>query len=57
MDEPIFIIGSDGKLTSVQKNTYDREAELQQLINDHPELIPGMGDIGEGGSIRWLLVQ
>ncbi len=57
MDEPIFIIGSDGKLASVQKNTYDREAELQQLINDHPELIPGMGDIGEGGSLRWLLVQ
>jgi hypothetical protein len=57
VDEPIFIIGSDGKLASVQKNTYDREAELQQLINDHPELIPGMGDIGEGGSIRWLLVQ
>ncbi|MHB1904616.1 MAG: hypothetical protein ACYCTG_11045 [Ferrimicrobium sp.] len=57
MDEPIFIIGSDGNLTSVQKNTYDREAELQQLINDHPELIPGMGDIGEGESIRWLLVQ
>ena len=57
MDEPIFIIGSDGKLASVQKNSYDREAELQQLINDHPELIPGMGDIGEGGSIRWLLVQ
>ena len=57
MDEPIFIIGSDGKLTSVQKNTYDREAQLQQLINDHPELIPGMGDIGEGESIRWLLVQ
>ncbi|MHB1734858.1 MAG: hypothetical protein ACYCU8_15740 [Ferrimicrobium acidiphilum] len=57
MDEPIFIIGSDGKLASVQKNTYDREAELQQLINDHPELIPGMGDIGESKSIRWLLVQ
>ena len=57
MDEPIFIIGSDGKLTSVQKNSHDREAQLQQLISDHPELIPGMGDSTDALSIRWLLVQ
>lgn len=57
MDESIFVIGSDGRLTSIQKNTYEREAELQQLIKDHPELIPAMGGSGEGEPIRWLLVR
>ncbi len=57
MDEPIFIIGPDGNLTSVEKNAYERESELQQLIHEHPELIPGLSGLDDGGSIRWLLVQ
>lgn len=48
------MIGTDGKLTTVERTSYEREVDLQQLITDHPEMIPGMS---QDQPVRWLLVK
>ncbi len=52
----IFLQDSEGKLTEMTKEVYDAESDLQQMIAEHPQLIPGEQINGENPR-RWLLIQ
>src|SRR5215472_13354620 len=56
MSDSIFLLGDDGVLTEVSGAPYDAEAELQELLADHVDLLPG-GQINRDSPRRWLLVK
>jgi len=56
MSDSIFLLGDDGVLTEVSGAAYDAEAELQELLAGHVDLLPG-AQINRDGPRRWLLVK
>src|SRR5215813_1933346 len=56
MSDSIFLLGDDGVLTEVSGAAYEAEAELQELLAGHVDLLPG-AQINRDGPRRWLLVQ
>jgi hypothetical protein len=51
----IFRLTSDGKLVHMTEHPYLREAELQKLLADHPDLLPGDA-INPDDPRRWFFV-
>lgn len=56
MSDSIFLLGDDGVLTEVSIAPYDAEAELQELLEGHVDLLPG-AQINRDSPRRWLLVK
>jgi hypothetical protein len=56
MSDSIFLVGDDGSLTEVTSTAYDAEAELQKLLADHIDLLPG-SQINQDSPRRWLLIK
>jgi hypothetical protein len=52
----MFVVTEDGRVLPLQERAYESEAELQDLIADNPELIPGEL-VDEIDPRRWLLVR
>ena len=53
MSKLLEIVGN-GQLKSMAARPYGKEVELQQLLQDHPDLLSG-GDIGD--QAQWLLIK
>jgi len=51
----IFRPTSDGMLVHMTKHPYLKEAELQKLLADHPDLLPG-DEINPDDPRRWFFV-
>lgn len=52
----IFLVGKQkGKLIAMPENGYPKEAELQELLEEYPDLLPG-DQIDPENPRRWLLV-
>lgn len=51
----IFLVEGKGKLTPMTETSYDKEDDLQALLADYPDLIPG-DQIDFENPRRWLLV-
>jgi len=56
MSDSIFLLGDDGVLTEVSSAPYEAEAELQELLAGHVDLLPGT-QINRDSPRRWLLVK
>ena len=56
MSDSIFLLGDDGVLTEVSSTPYDAEADLQELLADHVDLLPG-AQINRDSPRRWLLIK
>ena len=56
MTDSVFILGDDGVLTSVSSAPYDAEAELQELLAGHVDLLPG-ALMDRDNPRRWQLVR
>src|SRR5215470_11535821 len=56
MSDSIFLLGDDGVLTEVSGAPYGAEAELQELLAGHVDLLPG-AQINRDSPRRWLLVK
>src|SRR5215467_3553505 len=56
MSDSIFLLGDDGVLTEVSSAPYNAEAELQELLAGHVDLLPG-AQINRDSPRRWLLVK
>lgn len=52
----IFLQDSEGKLMEMTNEVYDAETDLQLMIAEYPQLIPGEQINGENPR-RWLLIQ
>jgi hypothetical protein len=56
MPDSIFLVGHDGSLTEALGTRYEAEADLQELLAAHPDLLPG-AQINQQSPRRWLLVK
>ena len=56
MADKIYSLSDDGSLESIDKNPYEREYDLQSLLEKHPDLLAG-DQIDESNPRRWLLVS
>jgi len=56
VSDPIYLEGADGHLTRVDRTAYTREKDIQNLIDQHPELLPG-DQIDEADPPRWLVIR
>jgi hypothetical protein len=56
MSDSIFILGPDRLVTEARSTTYDLEADLQELLADNVELLPG-AQINPSNPRKWLLVK
>jgi hypothetical protein len=55
MSDSIFLIGDDGAVTEARSAAYSLEAELQKLLADNIDLLPG-AQIDPDNPRRWLLI-
>ncbi len=53
--ERIYTRGEGGSIEPLEEEPFSTEAEIQDLIADHPELLDG-GQISPGNPRRWVLV-
>lgn len=56
MDDAIHLLQPDGSLREVHVAPYDFEKDLQRLLADHPNLLPG-AQIDPASPRRWLLIK
>jgi hypothetical protein len=56
MTDALFIVAEDGTLTAAPRTPYALEDDLQKLIAEHPELLPG-DQINPTDPRRWRLVK
>jgi hypothetical protein len=56
VSDSIFLLGDDGVLTEVTSRPYASEADLQKLLADHVDLLPG-AQVNRSSPRRWLLVK
>lgn len=56
MTDAVYVVGDNGSLASVPRTAYALEDALQQLIADHPQLLPG-DQINPEDPRRWLLIK
>jgi hypothetical protein len=56
MSDSIFLLGDDGVLTEVSNTPYDAEADLQELLAGHVDLLPG-AQINRDSPRRWQLIK
>jgi hypothetical protein len=56
MSDSIFLVGDDGSVTEAHNTAYDAEAELQALLADNVQLLPG-AQIDRDNPRRWLLIK
>jgi hypothetical protein len=56
MSDSIFLLGDDGSMTEAHSTAYQAEAELQELLARHVDLIPG-AQINRDDPRRWLLIR
>jgi hypothetical protein len=56
MSDSIFLVGDDGSLTEVVSTAYEAEAELQKLLAENIQLLPGV-QINQDNPRRWLLIK
>lgn len=54
--EAIFLVGADGSLTKTSSTAYETEDDLQKLLADNIELLPG-AQIDPVSPRRWLLIR
>ena len=54
--DKIYSLSDDGSLESIDKKSYEREYDLQSLLEKHPDLLAG-DQIDEANPRRWLLVS
>lgn len=52
----MFVMKDDGRLVEMVERPYDSESVLQDLLSDHPNLLPG-DQIDPEEPRRWLLVR
>jgi hypothetical protein len=56
MSDSIFLVGGDGSFTKAAGVPFDAEADLQDLLAAHPDLLPG-ALVDQERPRRWLLVK
>ena len=56
MSDSIFLVGADGALTEVVGTAYEAEADLQKLLAENIQLLPGT-EINQDNPRRWLLIK
>ena len=56
MPDSVFLVSADGSLTEAFGTRYEAEADLQRLLAEHPDLLPG-AQIDQENPRRWLLVS
>lgn len=56
MSDSIFLLGPDRYVTEAPSTTYGLEADLQALLADNVELLPGV-QINPSNPRRWLLIR
>ena len=56
MSDSIFLVGNDGGLTEASSTPYGAEADLQELLAGHVDLLPG-AQIDRDSPRRWLLIK
>ena len=56
MPASIFILNGNSKLTEVKQSKFDYESTFQELVANHPELLPGEL-INPERPRRWILVK
>ena len=56
MSDKIYSLSNEGTFESIDKEPYQREYELQSLLEKHPDLLAG-DQIDESNPRRWLLVS
>jgi hypothetical protein len=56
MSGNIYLLGDDGNLVTMQEQTYDSEALLQELLANYPSLLAG-DQINPSAPREWLLVK
>jgi hypothetical protein len=56
MSDSIFLVGDDGTLTEAPSTAYKYEAQLQELLANNVQLLPG-AQINRDNPRRWLLVK
>jgi hypothetical protein len=56
MSDSIFLVGADGVLTEVVGTAYEDEADLQKLLAENIQLLPG-AQIDQDHPRRWLLIK
>lgn len=56
MSDSIFLVGDDGSVTEAPNTAYNAEAELQALLADNVQLLPG-AQIDRENPRRWLLIK
>lgn len=54
--DSIFLVGGDGSLTEAFGTAYGAEAELQKLLAENVDLLPG-AQINRDNPRRWLLIK
>lgn len=55
-NDTIFLVSSEGRLEKVPHRAYDSEDLLQQLVEQHPEILVGE-QIDPDNPPRWLLIE
>jgi hypothetical protein len=56
MTDSIFLLQSDGSIAHMGATDYDAEVDIQRLLAQHPELIPG-AQINPNDPRRWLFIS
>ena len=56
MSDSIFLVSDDGSLTEAHSAVYQAEADLQELLADNIDLLPGT-QINHDSPRRWLLIK
>jgi hypothetical protein len=56
MSDSIFLVGDDGSLTKAPAAGYAAEADLQKLLADNIDLLPG-AQMNRDSPRRWLLIK
>jgi hypothetical protein len=56
MSDSIFLVSDDGSLTEAHSAVYQAEADLQELLADNIDLLPGT-QINQDSPRRWLLIK
>src|SRR6266576_2895770 len=56
MSDSIFLVSDDGSLTEAHSAVYQAEADLQELLADNIDLLPGI-QINQDSPRRWLLIK
>jgi hypothetical protein len=56
MSDSIFLVSDDGSLTEAHSAVYQAEADLQELLADNIDLLPGT-QINRDSPRRWLLIK